>query len=126
MKRGVHHSVEMRHAVTTPAYLIRKRLDNFLSAVSADAPTLPSTSPARSEPPPALTFDARPRGWLPLYTMVTFRPDISYATAKKKAEAQGRVLSCVGSALTAVASVGGALALLAGAFSVGKSLKRTG
>jgi kynurenine 3-monooxygenase len=36
-----------------------------------------------------------PRGWLPLYTMVTFRPDISYSTAKAKAERQSRVLDAL-------------------------------
>ena len=37
-----------------------------------------------------------PRGWIPLYTMVTFCPDISYATAKKKAERQTQTLKTVG------------------------------
>lgn len=34
-----------------------------------------------------------PKGWLPLYTMVTFRPDISYAAVKKKAASQAAVLT---------------------------------
>lgn len=37
-----------------------------------------------------------PTGWIPLYTMVTFRPDISYAMAKKKAERQSRLVATVG------------------------------
>ena len=36
-----------------------------------------------------------PKGWLPLYTMVTFRPDISYATVKKKAASQAAVLAWI-------------------------------
>jgi hypothetical protein len=35
-------------------------------------------------------------GWLPLYTMVTFRPDISYAAARKRAEVQTRVMTVLG------------------------------
>ena len=34
-----------------------------------------------------------PGGWLPLYTMVTFRPDVSYATARCKAEHQASILT---------------------------------
>ena len=37
----------------------------------------------------------KPKGWLPLYTMVTFRPDISYATVKKKAASQAAVLTWI-------------------------------
>ena len=43
---------------------------------------------AQQEPFPA----AHPAGWLPLYTMVTFRPDISYATVRRKARRQGDIL----------------------------------
>jgi len=43
-----------------------------------------------------------PRGWLPLYTMVTFRPDISYATAKRKAARQGTILTAIAGLGTAV------------------------
>ncbi|KAH8833837.1 FAD/NAD-binding domain-containing protein [Flagelloscypha sp. PMI_526] len=34
-----------------------------------------------------------PSAWLPLYTMVTFRPDISYATAKRRAHRQSTILT---------------------------------
>ena len=37
----------------------------------------------------------KPKGWLPLYTMVTFRPDISYAIVKKKAASQAAVLTLI-------------------------------
>lgn len=39
---------------------------------------------------------ASPAGWIPLYTMVTFRPDISYGTAKRKAESQHRWVARMG------------------------------
>lgn len=35
----------------------------------------------------------KPKGWLPLYTMVTFRPDINYATVKAKALRQSVILT---------------------------------
>lgn len=48
-----------------------------------------------------------PRGWVPLYTMVTFRPDINYATAKKRAARQSGILTGIGWASVAVvASLG--------------------
>ncbi|THH15153.1 hypothetical protein EW146_g5276 [Bondarzewia mesenterica] len=74
--------VEMRHLVTTPTYLMRKTLDNILFSLnSRQHITLASIGPLLSRVP----FPSRnPSGWIPLYTMVTFRPDISYATAKKK------------------------------------------
>jgi kynurenine 3-monooxygenase len=83
----------MRHSVTTPSYLFRKHLDNFLYSLTSPQivplssliPTL-TLVPYPSEPP---------GGWLPLYTMVTFRPDISYATVKNKAARQARILAGV-------------------------------
>lgn len=84
--------VEMRHLVTSPLFLFKKALDNILYSIGGQ----------RSKP-----FDGfrnmlsqvsfvEPTGWLPLYTMVTFRPDISYATAKRKVERQARVLTIAG------------------------------
>jgi kynurenine 3-monooxygenase len=94
-------SVEMRHSVTTPSYVFRKMIDNLFAALSA--PYVPfSTLASRLADEPEGFPGSPPRGWLPLYTMVTFRPDISYATAKKKAEKQsttiitGIGLSCLG------------------------------
>lgn len=43
--------------------------------------TFPTTSPA---------------GWIPQYTMVSFRPDISYETVKRKAERQQKILAGLG------------------------------
>ncbi|KAI0094015.1 FAD/NAD-P-binding domain-containing protein [Irpex rosettiformis] len=90
---------EMRHSVTTPGYIFRKALDNILYALTAHqlAP-----EPTTSDDP----FPTRaPSGWLPLYTMVTFRPDISYALVKRKAQRQNTILSCA-SWISAAATVG--------------------
>lgn len=35
-------------------------------------------------------------GWVPLYTMVTFRPDVGYATAREQAARQQKVLTALG------------------------------
>lgn len=99
--------VEMRHLVMTPAYLFRKALDNVLFSLSSRQRfTLASLGPMLSRIP----FPSRnPSGWIPLYTMVTFRPDISYATAKRKAVQQTELLTnagILGSAVLAAASMG--------------------
>jgi len=87
-------SVEMRHSVTTPAYVFRKMFDNVLySLCSTKHMSVATLGPLLSRIP----FSAHePSGWIPLYTMVTFRPDISYAMAKKKAQRQSRVVSSIG------------------------------
>jgi len=86
--------VEMRHSVTTPAYVFRKMLDDFLySSCLTKHMSVATLGPLLSRIP----FSAHePSGWIPLYTMVTFRPDISYAMAKKKAQRQSRVVSSIG------------------------------
>lgn len=86
-----HLSVEMRHSVTTLTYLFRKTLDNILYTISAPRPvSLPSLVPLLSRMP---FTTVEPEGWLPLYTMVTFRPDISYASARRKAGRQASILT---------------------------------
>ncbi|KAI0065451.1 FAD/NAD(P)-binding domain-containing protein, partial [Artomyces pyxidatus] len=96
--------VEMRHSVTTPAYVLRRAVDKLLFSVSMPkAVTLASLGPLLAR----VAFpSARPRGWLPLYTMVTFRPDISYATAKRKAAEQSQAISRAGAVGSAVVAVG--------------------
>lgn len=83
----------MRHDVTTFGYLFRKALDNILRSLSARQQLTPDTFAsglgALSEPFPTRA----PAGWLPLYTMVTFRPDISYAAVQRKAAQQNQILS---------------------------------
>ncbi len=83
----------MRHAVTTPAYLFRKALDNILFALTAQQLPLESSAFKASQDP----FPTRnPSGWLPLYTMVTFRPDISYTAVKRKVHQQSQILNYAG------------------------------
>ena len=47
-----------------------------------------------------------PSGWVPLYTMVTFRPDISYTTAKKVAVRQSQIVATVVKTALAAAILG--------------------
>lgn len=101
----------MRHSVTTPLYRARKAIDGFLSRLTpftsfdTIAPTLSDT-----------TFDPLPMmaGWIPLYTMVTFRPDISYASVRRKAERQDRTMNI----LTGIISSGVIVYLLQGWFTI--------
>lgn len=58
---------EMSSAVATPAFKIRKKLDNFLSRVLGDR-------------------------WLPLYTMVSFRDDVRYSIALASSKWQQKVI----------------------------------
>ncbi|KAI0035696.1 FAD/NAD-P-binding domain-containing protein [Vararia minispora EC-137] len=102
-KLAMDNYVEMRHAVTTPTYLFRRAVDKFLFSISSPKPvTLKSLGPLLAR----VSFpSAKPQGWLPLYTMVTFRPDISYATAKKKSEQQSALISTLGYLGTGVIGV---------------------
>jgi kynurenine 3-monooxygenase len=94
----------MRHLVITPMYIFKKALDNILYSLTHRTITsLSSLTPLLAKEQYAT---GEPSGWLPLYTMVTFRPDISYAVVKRKAERQSRVLTFVG--WTAAALLGAA------------------
>ena len=87
-------SVEMRHSVTQLSYLFRKTVDNVLYSLSSPhMVSLASLLPVLSE---RAYPSGKPQGWLPLYTMVTFRPDISYAAVRERATLQGRVLTGLG------------------------------
>jgi len=98
--------VEMRHSVTTPAYLFRKMIDNTFAALTAPhVPLLSLLTELGKEPTGFRPSSAR--GWLPLYTMVTFRPDISYSTAKKKAERQSNIITTIGAASLGVGILAG-------------------
>ncbi|KAG8971718.1 kynurenine 3-monooxygenase, mitochondrial precursor, partial [Tulasnella sp. 427] len=74
---AMNNYVEMRHDVTTPLYRILKAIDTLLASLGPSVP-LDALAPllARVSYPSLKT-----RAWIPLYTMVTFRPDISYALA---------------------------------------------
>jgi kynurenine 3-monooxygenase len=97
----------MRHSVTTPLYRLRKMVDGVLSKWTEFVPFDALASQLK-----ATTFKPAPRGWLALYTMVTFRPDISYAEVRLKAERQDRILDRViwsgllASGFASVAAVG--------------------
>jgi len=86
--------IEMRHDVTKPSFLLRKKIDNLLYEFGGKRPeTLTSLGPRFHE---AVYPSAQPKGWMPLYTMVTFRPDIGYAAARTKAERQTSILNALG------------------------------
>ncbi len=75
----------MRHAVVTPGYLLHKFVDNALSRYTLHA--------ARFGDLRRSLFPASwAGGWLPLYTMVTFRADMSYSSAKRQALIQKSIL----------------------------------
>ncbi|KAH9951920.1 FAD/NAD-P-binding domain-containing protein [Amylocystis lapponica] len=91
--------VEMRHSVTTPAYLFRKALDNMLYTLSSQRVIFSAIMPLLARVPfPSGT----PAGWLPLYTMVTFRPDISYSTARRVAARERQIVAYAGWASVAL------------------------
>ncbi|KAH9981244.1 FAD/NAD-P-binding domain-containing protein [Lactifluus volemus] len=103
---AMNNYVEMRHSVTTPTHKLRRMVDNLLFSLTSRTPV---TLGSLGAFPLGITFPSEtPRGWLPLYTMVTFRPDISYSTAKRKAAEQRRVMTNVG-------IVGSVALLIAGA-----------
>ena len=107
----------MRHSVATPSYLFFRALDNLFSIVTLRWQNAPlSAGPLLSRTP---FPSASPGGWLPLYTMVTFRPDISYSTAKRKAERQHTVLS----ALLFVGSAASVLGLTVASLKWGRNLR---
>jgi kynurenine 3-monooxygenase len=83
----------MRYSVTTLRYMLRKFLDNLLYSLSSPLMvSLESLAPVLAKVPYP---PGKPKGWLPLYTMVTFRPDISYAAVKRKAASQATVLTVI-------------------------------
>jgi kynurenine 3-monooxygenase len=103
-------SVEMRHSVTTPVHKLKRMMDNLLFSLTCRTPVTLTDLGAL---PPGVTFPpGRPRGWLPLYTMVTFRPDISYANAKRKAAEQAQVISKVGIVGSVALGVGASVLLV--------------
>lgn len=80
--------------MTTLSYRLRKKIDNLLYKMSGKRPeTVASLGPRFHK---AVYPSPQVNGWMPLYTMVTFRPEIGYAAAKSKAERQVRILNAVG------------------------------
>jgi kynurenine 3-monooxygenase len=83
--------LKMRHSVATWSYMIRAFIDNVLYAMSE--------SPALADLSDTIFDSPLPSGWIPLYSMVSFRPDISYSAAKKKAARQERLVDYFGVSL---------------------------
>ncbi|EKM55546.1 uncharacterized protein PHACADRAFT_94208 [Phanerochaete carnosa HHB-10118-sp] len=98
---------EMRHSVTTPGYLFCKSLDNILYFLTAPSQSIvtPEDLSARASVNQDPFPTKRPSGWLPLYTMVSFRPDLSYATVRRKSRKQSEILTYVSWAV-AVGTIG--------------------
>lgn len=69
---AMRNYVEMRHSVTSWRYLLRKKVDALLTTVLGD------------------------KRWIPMYTMVSFRPDISYSQAVVRDQWQTGLLTRVG------------------------------
>lgn len=81
--------------MTTAGYVLRKTVDRVLTRVSGTHEPL-WTVVARLGKGDDGFPSAEGGGWQPLYTMVTFRPDMSYRTAKKKAERQSTITTGIG------------------------------
>src|SRR5688572_6516580 len=64
---AVENFVEMRDKVADPEFLLQKKIEAKINAMY-------------------------PQQWIPLYTMVTFSPDISYATALKNGRKQEKIM----------------------------------
>ncbi|EJU05420.1 FAD/NADP-binding domain-containing protein [Dacryopinax primogenitus] len=89
---AMYNYMEMRHHVITPIYRFRRVVDRLLSTFAPFVSGASLTDVLSRVPFPTNAA----RGWLPLYTMVTFRPDINYATAKRRAQLQTRILDYCG------------------------------
>ena len=79
----------MRHSVATLSYRFRKTLDNVLYSLNRSHVTAKDVVASLARVP----FSNAAHGWLPLYTMVTFRPDVSYSAVRRKAERQSQLLN---------------------------------
>lgn len=64
---AMRNYTEMSHSVVSRSYLLRKKLDGILSRTLGNY-------------------------WLPLYTMVTFRPDITYSEALEREAKQAEII----------------------------------
>lgn len=101
--------VEMRHSVTTLGHKLKRMVDNLLFSLSSR--TAVTATNLGALPPGVIFRQERPRGWLPLYTMVTFRPDISYSSAKRQAAEQASVMAKVGIAGSVALGVGASVGM---------------
>ncbi|KAJ6601339.1 FAD/NAD-P-binding domain-containing protein [Mycena vulgaris] len=91
---AMDNHLKLRHTVATWSYAIKGFIDNILYAISAKGIAIDKDILTH-----AIYGPKSPSGWIPwipLYTMVSFRPDISYSAAKRKAESQERLIERVG------------------------------
>ncbi|KAJ7359818.1 FAD/NAD-binding domain-containing protein [Mycena albidolilacea] len=84
----------LRRGFATLSYMIKKHIDNVLYALSAQKNANLTFSDLKEN-----IYGPLPSGWIPLYTMVSFRPDVGYCAARKKAASQERLIERVGMAL---------------------------
>ncbi|KAJ6491896.1 hypothetical protein C8R45DRAFT_1136901 [Mycena sanguinolenta] len=103
----------LRRGFATLSYVIKKYIDNILYARSAKGAGKLTLSDLKEK-----IYGPPPSGWMPLYTMVSFRPDISYATAKRKAASQERLMDRAGMTIGLLAA-GYALRVLSSQFGLG-------
>lgn len=89
---AMRNYVEMRHGVVSRAFALRKKLDGFLSRSLGNY-------------------------WLPLYTMVSFRPDIPYGEALRRETKQSKIVHDI-------VYYGTGAAIAAGCLIVGKALRK--
>jgi len=89
---AMQNYVEMRHSITTISYLLRKWIDDLLSKFTPHQ----LTAEMRSSLQNGGLFPASwASGWLPLYTMVTFRADMAYSSVMAQHYWQITVLKVV-------------------------------
>jgi kynurenine 3-monooxygenase len=88
----------LRRDCTTPSFYIRRAIDHALATVMAPR----STASAAAQVDAVSAYAAaQPKGWLPLYEMVTFSPWLRYSSARERAAKQARVVHAVELALGA-------------------------
>lgn len=89
----------MRSSVLNPLYHVRRAVDYALTRL------VPSVPAPLGGPEPFPT--QRVRGWTALYDMVTFRPDVGYAEARRREAWQKHVVhSAAYAGLAAVVAAG--------------------
>ncbi|WVQ85327.1 kynurenine 3-monooxygenase [Cryptococcus sp. DSM 104549] len=92
---ALQNYTEMRSHVLSPLHHLRRHLDTLLTTLfpSSHSPSSPSR-PSLSLTDPFPT--KRVKGWISLYEMVTFRPDVGYAEALRKEQWQKDVMGWAG------------------------------
>lgn len=116
--------------MVSPTYHIRRVLDSVLSYLMPPTSRRPilQTETSSTDSPPKLCEEAFPTprvsGWSSLYSMVTFRPDVSYKEALRKERAQKEVVAGLAWALGGTAGVLGTAGLAWGALQAKRYLER--